>query len=112
MKAEELVPAPNRKCPFRLSHQKSVPPTGGCYVLSSQCETILYVGLTANLFRRFEEHWDNSQKRSLTPGGRAVWFHWLETRAWESVERGWMNLHAAREGGLPVLNKIFSPTSV
>jgi len=70
------------------------------------------VGLATNLRKRMNDHLDASGKTSPTEKGRAVLFHWLETREINAVERTWMNIHIQHEGMLPVLNKIYSPVSV
>lgn len=72
---------------------------------------VLYVGLTVDLRRRFEEHCDSSEKNATTTNGRVIWFSWLETKNIDKVERGWMTLHMAHEGLKPPLNKVFSPVS-
>ncbi len=111
MKTELLVPPPTACVPFRLTHQLKVPSAPGCYVLTTQDNTILYVGLSISLRRRFEDHWDTPEKRALTPLGRAIWFHWIECEDLEKIERSWMSGHLAIDGKLPHLNKIYSPTA-
>ena len=40
-------------------------------------------------------------------------FHWLEVEGRElnKIERTWLNTHIQHEGKIPILNKIFSPTT-
>lgn len=110
MNIEHLQPAPPFRRPFRLAHQKFVPGSPGCYVLTTFQGIVLYVGLTGDLRRRMGEHLDSPEKRACTSAGRAVWFHWLETTEANKVERTWMNIHALHEGKLPVLNHAYSAT--
>lgn len=110
MKVGLLVPLPAEKLPFRLSKQKFVPNRGGCYVLSTFENTVLYVGLAVDLRRRMGEHLDNPKKTTQTSLGRAIWFHWLEAADLNKVERTWQNIHMQHEGRLPELNRLYSPT--
>ena len=110
MNIKWLVPLPAHRQPFRLSHQKFVPPKPGCYVLTTFDEVVLYVGLAVDIHRRMGEHLDNPEKTSATILGRAIWFHWVETADLNKVERTWMNIHIQHEGRLPELNSVYSPT--
>lgn len=96
---------------FSFKSWKYVPKQAGCYSLVAYSGEILYVGLTVNLHRRFAEHRDTEEKRSLTTFGSAHWFYFLlgEEAQINRVERGWMNQHLEIHGMLPVLNKIYSP---
>jgi GIY-YIG catalytic domain-containing protein len=110
MNIGELNPPPTRRESFSRNKERFVPEVAGCYVLTTFEGTILYVGLTDNLRRRFNEHLDSAQKTGLTKFGRAVLFHWLETADTYRVERTWLNTHSYTEGALPVLNGMSSPT--
>ncbi|AXU20072.1 hypothetical protein C7W88_15105 [Novosphingobium sp. THN1] len=112
MKVSELIQPPEYFIPFRFSHKRRCPDQSGCYILSNHSHEILYIGLTVNLSRRFEEHWDSDGKRRLTDLGRSIWFEWRETNDLETMERSWMNHHLAVTGALPVLNKLYSPTRI
>jgi predicted GIY-YIG superfamily endonuclease len=109
MHVSQLNPAASLSEAFRGNCTKFVPETRGCYALCSSIGTILYIGLADNLRRRMAQHLENPEKTSETPAGRAVLFYWLEARNIEALEKAWMNEHIGAEGGLPVLNKIFSP---
>lgn len=111
MKIYELTPCPVRCEPFKRSRERFIPEASGCYVLTTFEKAILYIGLTSNLRRRINEHLDNSKKTALTVNGRAVLFYWLESKEINKIERTWLNTHIQHEGGLPVLNKIYSPIS-
>lgn len=111
MNVSALIPRPSCSEPFRRSRERFIPQTSGCYALTSFDGTILYIGLTGALRRRFREHLDNPEKRAARPDGRAVLFHWTETSDVNKVERTWLNAHLASEGSLPGLNKINSPVS-
>jgi hypothetical protein len=109
MNVDQLVPATEGSEPFRLSHEKFIPETPGCYVLCSAICTILYIGLAENLRRRMCQHLDSPEKRSKTRDGRAVLFYWRETESIYALERAWLNLHYSCEGVRPSLNKVDSP---
>jgi excinuclease UvrABC nuclease subunit len=111
MNVSALSPQPTGSESFRRSRERFVPQTHGCYVLTTFLGDILYIGLSNNLRRRINEHLDSEKKTALTKDGRAVLFHWLETTETNKVERTWLNIHLIREGELPVLNSIYSPTS-
>jgi len=83
----------------------------GCYALATFPGEVLYVGLTVDLRRRMNEHLDSEQKTGLTEHGRAIFFYWWQGENVHKVERTWMNIYTQHEGGLPVLNGIYSPTS-
>lgn len=109
MKVFELAPRPRGKRPFRSNQHLNIPEQSGCYVLSAFDETIIYIGLSNSLSRRFDQHLDNPEKTGPTPLGRAIWFHWLVCKNTEQVERTWLNMHEISEGELPCLNKNHSP---
>lgn len=111
MKVGEARPKPTGSQPFRRDRAKFVPTTAGCYILAALDGTILYAGLSVNLRARMAQHLDTPEKRAVTPFGRAMFFHWVETAALQSVERGWLNSHVALVGELPVLNKLASAMS-
>jgi hypothetical protein len=111
MNISELVPAPTHCETFRRSREKFVPTTSGCYVLTTFFGVVLYVGLADNLRRRMNNHLDDPSKTGETELGRAVLFHWIESEATNKIERTWQNIHIQNEGGLPILNSIYSPTA-
>lgn len=111
MKVDELTPRPTGRVTFKLESFRKVPPNSGCYVLSTYDEDILYIGLSDNLFARFQQHLENPEKTSTTKEGRAVWFHYMKYGAdnLPKLERTWLNHYAAMHGRLPILNKVSSP---
>jgi predicted GIY-YIG superfamily endonuclease len=108
----ELVPQPTNCESFLRSRNRFVPETSGCYVLTTFLTEILYLGLATNLRKRMIDHLDSPEKTSPTEKGRAVLFHWVETKDINTVERTWMNIHIQHEGKLPLLNKAYSPVSI
>lgn len=112
MKISELSPRPIDKESFRKSFMRFVPEDAGCYALTTFDDDILYVGLTKNLNRRMGEHLDTPEKVNTTNHGRAIWFFWLICDDLNKVERTWMNIYALHHGTLPVLNKVYSATSL
>lgn len=111
MKLELLTPQPSGSESFRRSRERFIPEKPGCYALTTFELEVLYLGLTVNLRRRVKEHLDSVEKTRLTPKGRAVLVHWLDTAEINKVERTWMNIHQIAEGRLPTLNSVYSPTT-
>ena len=113
MRIEELTPLPKEKVHSKLSSFKAVPREAGCYVITSFDNTILYIGLSDNLFTRFQQHLDNPEKTNLTKEGKAIWFYFLiyDAKNLPKLERTWINQFMDTHGRLPVLNKISSPVS-
>jgi hypothetical protein len=112
MKISELTPCPTQCEPFKRNRERFIPETSGCYVLTTFENVVLYIGLSKNLRRRINEHLDNLEKITVTTHGRAVLFFWIEHKETNKIERTWLNTHIQHEGVLPVLNKVYSPTSV
>ncbi len=113
MKIEELIPLPKDKVQFKLASFKSVPKVTGCYVLTTFDNDILYIGLSDNLFDRFQQHLDNPEKINPTKEGKAIWFYFTiyDPINLPKLERTWINQFVAIHGQLPILNKIYSPIS-
>lgn len=111
MNVEKLFPPPNSREAFRLGREAFIPVKSGCYVLTTFAGVVLYIGLAKNLRKRMRNHLDNPEKVNVTPAGRAVLFYWLECAELNKVERTWLNIHIEHTGYMPVLNKVFSPTS-
>jgi len=111
MKIEQLSPSLNNKVLFKLSSYKNVPKISGCYVLTTFDNDILYIGLSDNLHRRFQQHLDNPEKTLPTPEGKAIWFFYLEydDSILQKLERTWLNQFQTMQGDLPILNKVNSP---
>lgn len=106
-----LTPKPLKREAFKRNREKMIPAQTGCYVLANFKDVVLYIGLAADLHRRFGQHLDSPEKTGVTPLGIAVFFYWLETQDTNRLERTWMNIHRLSEGKLPVLNSVYSPTS-
>jgi hypothetical protein len=111
MKTEQLSPKPSNKVQFKLSSYKSIPKISGCYVLATFENDILYIGLSDNLYNRFQQHLDNPEKTKPTSNGKAIWFFYIEydTINLTKLERTWLNQFEVTEGELPILNKVSSP---
>lgn len=111
MKIEELTPLPIDKVHFKLESFKSVPKNTGCYVLTTFDNDILYIGLSDNLFNRFQQHLDNPDKTNPTKEGKAVWFYFLiyNPKNLPELERTWLNQFTSKHGRRPILNKMDSP---
>lgn len=112
MNVADLIPLPAGRDAFRRSRERFVPDRAGCYVITTFEGIILYIGLTVSLRRRMNDHLDTPAKVTATALGRGVWFHWLETRDTNMLERTWLNMHLNAEGKLPPLNHLYSPTMV
>jgi hypothetical protein len=111
MNIDALVPRPNHWESFKRNRERFVPETSGCYLLTTFSKAVLYVGLAVNLRKRLNEHLDDPRKTGETRLGRAVLFYWIESADINMIERTWMNIHIQHEGSLPLLNKVYSPTS-
>lgn len=111
MKIEELTPQPEEKVHFTLASFKMVPKQSGCYVLTTFGGAILYVGLSDNLFNRFQQHLDNSEKTNPTKEGKAIWFYFkiYDPKNLPELERTWLNQFTCKHGIRPILNKADSP---
>lgn len=111
MKIEELNPPPKDKVYFKLESFKSVPKKAGCYVISTFDNDILYIGLSDNLFNRFQQHLDNPDKTNPTKEGKAIWFHFsiYDPNNLPKLERTWLNQFAYTHGRRPILNMVDSP---
>jgi predicted GIY-YIG superfamily endonuclease len=111
MKIEELIPLPKDKVHFKLASFKSVPKETGCYVLTTFEDDILYIGLSDNLFNRFQQHLDNPDKTNPTEEGKAIWFYFkiYDAKNLPKLERTWLNQFTSKHGRRPILNKMDSP---
>jgi vacuolar-type H+-ATPase subunit B/Vma2 len=113
VKVAALVPAVTANVRFSLRDRKRLPAESGCYALASFEGDILYVGLAADLSRRFCQHREDDSKRQATRGVAVTWFYYatFPKANLRRVERGWMNQYRDRHGELPPLNKVYSPVS-
>lgn len=113
MKIKELIPLPKDKVRFKLASFKSVPKETGCYVLATFDNNILYIGLSDNLFVRFQKHLDNPEKTNPTADGKAIWFYFAtyNPKNLPKLERTWLNQFSNIHGRRPILNKVDSPVS-
>lgn len=111
MKINELIPLPKEKVSFKLASFKSVPNKTGCYVLTTFDDDILYIGLSDNLFNRFQQHLDNPDKTNPTKEGKAFWFYFADydPKNLPKLERTWLNQFTSKHGRRPILNKVDSP---
>lgn len=111
MKIEELIPLPEDKVHFKLASFKIVPKKSGCYVLTTFEKAILYIGLSDNLFNRFQQHLDNIDKTNPTEEGKAIWFYFTiyDSNNLPKLERTWLNQFTSKHGRRPILNKVDSP---
>ena len=113
MKIEQLIPLPTEKVQFKLVSFKYVPKETGCYILTTFDNDILYIGLSVNLFERFQQHLDNPEKTKPTIDGKVIWFYFsiYDSKNLPQLERTWINQFVALHGRLPILNKMNSPVS-
>jgi hypothetical protein len=111
MKVEQLIPQPNHKEQFKYLFYKNIPKMAGCYVLTTFDNDILYIGLSDNLYTRFQQHLDNPEKTNPTKEGKAIWFYYIDYdfNNLPKLERTWLNQFEALHGILPILNKVCSP---
>lgn len=111
MKVQDLGDSKLERVEFCKRKVSVVPRHNGVYVLSTYCNSILYIGVSKNLQRRMLEHLNGEEKLNPTPQGRAYWFHYKLCSEKESRpdERGWILHHRLHEGNLPYFNKIEAP---
>lgn len=111
MKIQELIPLPKDKINFRLASFKAVPKKDACYVLTTFDNDILYIGLSGNLYDRFQQHLANPEKTNPTKEGKAIWFYFTtyDPNNLPRLERTWLNQFSSKHGRLPILNKNNSP---
>jgi len=111
MKISDLIPLPKDKVHFKLSCFKSVPKETGCYVLTTFDNDILYIGLSDDLFTRFQQHLYNPDKTNPTEEGKVIWFYYMtyDAKNLPQLERTWLNQYSSKHGKRPILNKIDSP---
>jgi len=111
MKIDELQPQPTNKIQFKLTAFKKVPQYAGCYALTTFENEILYLGLSDNLFIRFQQHLDNPEKTNPTSEGKVIWFYFTsyDKSNLPKLERTWINQFVNIHGRLPILNKVNSP---
>lgn len=67
-----------RRTRFARWAELDVVETAGCYVLANVYDEVLYVGLSADLRRRFVQHLDDRGKTGSTSKGLAHWFYYFE----------------------------------
>ena len=110
---EQLNPKPIEKIRFHLSAFKLVPQTSGCYVLTSPENNILYIGLAKNLYNRFRNHLNDTEKTKPTVDGKAHWFYYMDfdCKNLEMLERTWIHQFEGIHSRKPILNKVSSPIS-
>lgn len=113
MKVSELVPSPTTKVTFKLASFKLIPKTAGCYILATFEDYILYIGLSDNLYDRFQQHLNNPEKTNPTNEGKAIWFYYLTYSVdnLPKLERTWLNQFNSNIGRHPIFNKMNSPIS-
>ena len=111
MKIEELIPQPKNKMQFKLASFKLVPKVAGCYLLTTFDHDILYIGLSENLYERFQQHLNNSEKTNPTIDGKAIWFYFTiyDPKNLPILERTWLNQFNNKHSRRPILNKADSP---
>jgi excinuclease UvrABC nuclease subunit len=111
MKYIKLIPMPENKAHFHFASYKTIPVKAGCYVLTTFDADILYIGLSENLFNRFQQHLNNPKKVNPTRDGKAFWFYFTiyNPNNLRNLERTWLNQYVAMHGRRPILNKVDSP---
>ncbi|MFK7827652.1 MAG: GIY-YIG nuclease family protein [Oligoflexales bacterium] len=100
------------KVKFCRSKSELVEEINGVYALTNFTGTVLYIGKSINIKRRFLEHIDTPSKNSLTYQGRTFWFFYQECEkdCETKVERGLLLTSILNSGKLPPLNKIYAPS--
>ena len=114
MKASELCPAVKKQVVFALASIGVVPDVPGCYALTAFSGEIVYIGQSRNLNRRFAEHCEDPDKRTMTPFGvvQFMYFRLCDVSDLDHLEARWTNQFAMRSGGaLPYLGRVNPPSA-
>lgn len=107
-----IISSLNPKLParvqFRFSEALRVPERSGCYVLASIHGDVIYIGQSANLNQRMQQHLDTPRMTQTTSAGLAVWFYYslLPPEKLNLIESQLLFNFKAVEGKLPPLNRI------
>ena len=112
MNVDNLDPCPKFRENFRRDRQIFVPAVADCYALCTFQGIVLDVGLTNNLWRRFNDHLNDVDKTSTTKFGRAFFYYWIECDEVERMERTWLNKCEIVDRVLPIFNRVSSPLSI
>jgi len=101
-----------QKVYFSYEKKKIVPKGSGIYLLTNFSGDILYIGISINLQRRFNEHLSSVKSFEMTPKGRSFWFYYslCEEKKHRSLERGLLGQVELTEGCLPWFNRVSPPT--
>ena len=113
MNVNELIPKLAFKVQFKISNYVFIPKEAGCYILTTIDKNIIYVGLSDNLFYRFQQHLNNAEKTNPNNEGNVFWFYYknYDSKNLPTLERTWINQFVMNHGKSPVLNKINSPVN-
>lgn len=111
MKHGELVPRLERSIPFELYSIERMEDASGCYCLTNASGDILYIGQAVSVRGRLIQHFESEKRMALTPHGRVskAWWRAHPVKSLNALERGWLESHVLREGGLPPLNRASAP---
>lgn len=92
---------------FALWASIEVPPNSGCYALSNVYDDVLYIGLSDNLHRRFEQHLSNPRMTGLTSLGLAhsFYYFYVPVTDLKTTEDQLLSHYKFNEGQLPPLNR-------
>jgi len=97
---------------FDYSELNKIPDKSGCYVLTTSCGFILYIGQSVNIAKRIEQHLDGGEKSKQTRWGVASWVYYEPCPEvnMNSLESNWINSYRLNnEGDFPYFNKILPP---
>ncbi len=112
MKLADLRPQPECVTTFEYRFLRALPPTPGCYVLSTASDDIIYIGQAKSLQSRLLQHWENGRHKETTIYGRVSKVSTIavsDLAALNAYERGWINLCELADGLRPPLNKMGAP---
>lgn len=92
---------------FELSAALRVPTESGCYALANVYDDVLYIGLSEDLHRRFEQHLSNPRMTGLTSLGLAhsFYYFYVPVTDLKTTEDQLLSRYKFNEGQLPPLNR-------
>ena len=107
MKVQDLNARYTGRARYARWAQGDVPQTSGCYAFTNVYDDVLYVGQSTNLYRRFEQHLDDTRMDGNPTTGLTHWFYYFEVPEMElkRTEDALLARHKFHTTHLPPLNR-------
>ena len=78
VKARDLIPEFSERIEWSTRSLDQVPMSSACYLLTSDDDSVLYIGRSSNLRDRIRHHLHNSRMEEETPLGTVHWLYYHE----------------------------------